>query len=136
MSDTEIQLYGVLSAWVANVTALLALQLALLGAYVLAAHRIGSLLSSQQVFIITSCLLFFSFVLTVQIYNSLQAMIDIRELAFFGYTTLRNATFFQWLVTLGCAISPIVCIRFMLHSRSPRRPNEKGQSQSNRRATR
>ena len=133
MSEPEIQLYGVLSAWGSNVIMLLALQLIVLGSYLITAQRVGTLLSNQQVFILTCCLLFFSFVLTAYIYSSLQVMIDVRELALFGYTTLRNAALFKWIVSLGCLIAPLACISFMLHARRPRRQDDKRLPQGNRR---
>ena len=133
MSEPEIQLYGVLSAWGSNVIMLFALQLVVLGSYLITAQRVGSLLSNQQVFVVTCCLLFFSFVLTAYIYSSLQVMIDVRELALFGYTTLRNAVLFKWMVTLGSLIAPLACISFMLHARRPRRQDDKRLPQGNRR---
>jgi hypothetical protein len=92
----------------------------ILATYLLVAYVAGELLSRPQATIITGVMLWFSFISISHIYAGLQTLIELRELAFFGYTFLRKATVFKWLATIGCTVAPLVCIKFMYHVRHPR----------------
>lgn len=121
MDEPEFEIYKVLGLWETNLVFLVIVLVVLLSAYLVAAYRAGRYLRRSQVFIITGLMLWFSYLIIAHIHSSLQIMIDVREQAYFGYTTLLKATVFKWLVTLGSSLAPLACIRFMLHMRHPRR---------------
>lgn len=124
MDEPNFEVYSALATWETNLILLVVLLLLLLSAYMAAAYLVGNYLRRSQVFVITGVMLWFSFVIIVQIHSAMQIMIDMRELAFFGYTTLRKAAAFKWLVTVGCSLAPLACIRFMVHMRHPRRADD------------
>ena len=118
MTDYELfELMGTLEANVAIWMIFLGLTLA---TYLLIAYLIGENLKRPQVSIITSLMLWFSFIAIAHIYASLQTLIELRELAAYGYTFLRKAAFFKWFATMGCSIAPFICIKFMFNVRQPR----------------
>lgn len=88
-------------------------------AYLLVAYLAGRQLHRQQVVIVTCLMLWFSLLIVAAIYTNLQALIELRELAEFGYSVVRRAIFFKWVITLGCAVAPLACIKFMYHVRHP-----------------
>ena len=124
MDEPNFEIYSVLGLWEANLVVLVILLVLLLSAYLLAGYRAGPYLRRSQVFVLTGLMLWFSYLIIAHIHSALQIMIDMREQAFFGYTTLLKATVFKWLVTLGCSLAPLACIRFMLHMRHPRRADD------------
>jgi hypothetical protein len=124
MEEANFEIYSVLGAWETNLILLVVLFILLLSAYLVAAYLAGNYLRRSQAFVITGLMLWFSFMIIVEIHSAMQFMIDMRELAFFGYTTLRKATIFKWLVTVGCSLAPLACIRFMVHTRHPRRADD------------
>lgn len=124
MDEPNFEIYAVLGSWETNLILLVLLFILLLSAYLTVAYLVGNYLRRSQVFVITGLMLWFSFMIIVEIHASLQAMTDVRELAFFGYTTLRKATAFKWLVTVGSSLAPLACIRFMVHMRHPRRADD------------
>jgi hypothetical protein len=124
MEEPNFDIYAVWGTWETNLILLLVLLMLLLSAYLVAGYLAGKYLRRSQVFVITGLMLWFSFVLIAQIHSAMQVMIDMRELAFFGYTTLRKATAFKWLITVGCSLAPLACIRFMAHMRHPRRADD------------
>lgn len=124
MEEASFDIYNVLGAWETNLILLVVLFILLLSAYLVAAYRAGKYLRRSQVFVITGLMLWFSLMIIAEIHSTMQFMIDMRELAFFGYTTLRKATIFKWLVTVGCSLTPLACIRFMVHMRHPRRADD------------
>jgi hypothetical protein len=93
--------------------------LLLLSAYLLVAYFAGRQLPRQQVVIITCLMLWFSLLIVAAIYTNLQTLIELRELAEFGYSVVRRAKFFKWVITLGCSVAPLACIKFMYHVRHP-----------------
>ncbi len=133
MEEPNFEIYNVLGLWETNLILLVVLLILLLSAYLIAAYLAGRLLRSSQVFVITGLMLWFSFMIIAEIHAAMAVMIDMRELAFFGYTTLRNATAFKWIVTVGCALAPFACIRFMVHMRHPRRADDLNISRTARR---
>lgn len=124
MEEADFEIFSVLGAWETNIILLVALLILLLASYMTAAYRAGRYLRRPQVFALTSLMLWFSFMIIALIHSSLQIMIDMRELAFFGYTTLRKATAFMWIITVGCSLAPLASILFMLHMRHPRRADD------------
>jgi hypothetical protein len=121
LEEPNFEIYKVLGLWETNLVVLVIVLVVLLAAYLAAAYRAGPYLRRSQVFIITGLMLWFSYLIIAHIHSALQVMIDMREQAFFGYMTLRKAAVFKWLVTMGCSLAPLACIRFMLHMRHPRR---------------
>jgi hypothetical protein len=117
MSDYE--LFDLMGRWETNVTIMVIFLVALLSAYLLVAHLAGRSLQRRQIYLLTGLMLWFSFIVISHIYTSLQTLIDVRELAFFGYTTLRKAALYKWLVTLGCSLAPFICVIFMFQMRHP-----------------
>jgi hypothetical protein len=113
-----------MGGWETNLILLVFFLVALLVAYLAAAYLVGNHLRRSQVFVITGLMLWFSFMIIAQIHSALGVMIDMRELAFFAYTTLRKANAFKWLVTVGCSLAPLACIHFMAHMRHPRRADD------------
>lgn len=124
MEEPDFEIYNVLGIWESNLILLLVLYILLLSAYLVAAYLAGRRLRSSQVIVITLLMLWFSFMIIAHIHSAMGVMIDMRQLAFFGYTTIRNATAFKWFITVGCALAPLACIRFMVHMRHPRRADD------------
>jgi len=117
MNDYE--LFDLMGRWETNVNLMVISLVVLLSAYLLVAHIAGRNLPRTQVMILTCLMLWFSFIIISNIYAGLQTLIDMRELAAFGYTRLRREMVFKWLVTLGCSLAPFICVKFMLHVRHP-----------------
>ena len=117
MNDYE--LFDLMGRWETNVDLMIIALVVLLSAYLLVAHIAGQNLPRSQVMIITGLMLWFSFMIITNIYASLQALIDMRESASFGYTRMRRETLFKWLVTVGCLLAPFFCVKFMFHVRHP-----------------
>ena len=124
MDKPNLEIYSVLGLWETNVVVSVIFLVVLLAAYLAASYRAGPYLRRSQAFVLTGLMLWFSYLIIAHIHSALQIMIDMREQAFFGYTTLRKAAVFKWLVTLGCSVAPLACIRFMLHMRHPRRADD------------
>ncbi|NQX87117.1 MAG: hypothetical protein HRT77_00480 [Halioglobus sp.] len=124
MDEPNFEIYAVLSAWQTNLILWVILLIFLLSAYLIASYLVGKYLRRSQVIVMTGLMLWFSALIVIEINLAMQFMIDMRELAFFGYTALRKATAFKWLVSVGCAIAPLACIRFMVHMRHPRRADD------------
>jgi hypothetical protein len=114
---TEYELLDLMGTWKANAAFAVLSLLLLLVAYLLLAHVAGRALPRGQAIIITGLMLWFSSIIIAGVYTSLQTLIDIRELASFGYSVIRQAIFFKWVITLGCALAPLACIKFMYHVR-------------------
>lgn len=124
MEEPDFEIYNVLGIWESNLILLVLLLAVLLSAYLAASYLVGRRLRRSQVFVLTGLMLWFSFMIIAQLHAAMDIMIDMRELAFFGYTTIRNATVFKWFITVGCALAPLACIRFMIHMRHPRRADD------------
>jgi hypothetical protein len=91
----------------------------LLAAYLLMAHIAGRSLRRAQAIIITCLMLWFSCIIIVALYTSLQTLIELREIGLFAYSEIRWARLFKWVITLGCALAPLACVQFMFHARHP-----------------
>lgn len=117
---TDYELFELMGTWETNVAIWVIFLALTLATYLLVAYVAGELLRRPQVTIITGVMLWFSFISISHIYASLQTLIELRELAMYGYTFLKTATFFKWLATIGCTVAPLVCIKFMFHIRHPR----------------
>ena len=91
----------------------------ILSFYLRVAYVTGKDLPRQQVIIITSLMLFFSFIIVPKIYGGFQFLIEVRGALSYGYTRLRGEALFKWLVTLGCSMAPFICVKFMYHVRHP-----------------
>jgi hypothetical protein len=114
-----------MGTWKANAAFAVMSLLLLLVAYLLLAHVAGRALPRGQAIIITGLMLWFSGIIIAGVYTSLQTLVEIRELGLFGYSIIRRAIFFKWVITLGCALAPLACIKFMYQVRHPldrRRP--------------
>lgn len=111
---TEYELLDLMGTWKANAALALMALLLLLAAYVLLAQIAGRTMLRSQVVIVTCLMLWFSGIIIAAVYTSLQTLIDLRELGSYGYTTIRRAKFFMWLITLGCSIAPLACIHYMI----------------------
>jgi hypothetical protein len=122
---TEYELLDLMGTWKANAAFSVMSLLLLVAAYLLMAHFAGRLLPRGQAVIITCLMLWFSFIIIAALYTSLQTLIELRELGAFGYTVVRRAIFFKWVVTLGCSLAPLACIKFMFHARHPT-PDRRG----------
>mgnify|MGYP003548264739 CR=1 FL=1 len=116
---TEYELFDLMGTWKANAGFATISLLLLLAAYLLVAYFAGRALPRVQAVIITCLMLWFSFIIVTAMYTSLQTLVELRELALVGYTVVRRAIFFKWLITLGCALAPLACIKFMFHVRHP-----------------
>jgi hypothetical protein len=117
MTDYEIfDLIGMLQIKLAIWVIFLAV---ILSVYLRVAYVIGKDLPRQQAVIITVLMLLFSFIAVPKIYGGFQMLIEMREAAFFGYTRLKGEAVFKWLVTLGCSLAPLICVKFMSHVRHP-----------------
>jgi hypothetical protein len=116
---TEYELLDLMGTWKANAAFAIMSLLLLLAAYLLMAYIAGRALPRGQAVIITALMLWFSGIIIAGIYTSLQTLIEIRELGLFGYSLIRRAIFFKWVITLGCALAPLACIKFMYHVRHP-----------------
>ena len=110
---TEYELLDLMGTWKANAAWSLMALLLLLAAYLLLAQIVGRSMLRTQVIIVTCLMLWFSGIIIAAMYTSLQTLIDLRELASYGYTTIRRAKFFMWLITLSCSIAPLTCIHYM-----------------------
>ena len=117
---TDYELFELMGTWEANVAIWMIFQSLTLATYLLVAYVVGENLKRSQATIITGIMLWFSFISVSHIYASLQALIELRELAMFGYAFLKKAVVFKWLATIGCTVAPLVCIKFMFHIRHPR----------------
>jgi hypothetical protein len=91
----------------------------LFAAYLLMAHVAGRSLRRAQAVIITCLMLWFSCIIIVILYTSLQTLIELREIGLLAYSEIRWARLFKWVVTLGCALAPLACVQFMFHARHP-----------------
>jgi hypothetical protein len=111
---TEYELLDLMGTWKANAALSLMALLLLLAAYLLLAQTAGRTMLRTQVIIVTCLMLWFSGIIIAAVYTSLQTLIDLRELGSHGYTTIRRARFFMWLITLGCLIAPLTCIHYMI----------------------
>jgi hypothetical protein len=116
---TEYELLDLMATWKANTAFSVISLLLLLGGYLLVAHSAGRHLPRGQAVIITCLMLWFSFIIITALYTSLQTLIELREIGLVGYTVVRRAIFFKWLMTLGCSLAPLACIKFMFHVRHP-----------------
>ena len=117
---TDYELYELMGTWETNVAIWLIFLGLTLSTYLLVANVAGENLKRPQVIIITGLMLWFSIISILHIYAGLQTLIELRDLAFFGYTFLRKATVIKWLVTLGCTVAPFLCVKFMFHARHDR----------------
>jgi hypothetical protein len=116
---TEYELLDLMGTWKANAAFAVMSLLLLLAAYLLMAYIAGRTLLRGQAIVITCMMLWFSFIIIAAIYSSLQTLIEIRELGLFGYSVIRWAIFYKWLITLGCSLTPLACVKFMYHVRHP-----------------
>lgn len=116
---TEYELLDLMGTSKAIAAFALTSLLLLLFAYLLLAHVAGRQLRRGQAIIITCLMLWFSSIIIAGMYSSLQTLIELRELGGWGYTVIRRAIFFKWVITLGCAVAPFACIQFMFHVRHP-----------------
>ena len=116
---TEYELLDLMGTWKANAAFAVMSLLLILAAYLLMAYIAGRALPRGQAILITCLMLWFSLIIIGAIYDSLQTLIEIRELGLFGYSVIRRAIFFKWVITLGCALAPLACIKFMYHVRHP-----------------
>jgi hypothetical protein len=114
---SEYELLDLMGTSKANAAFAVLSLLVLLFAYLLLAHVAGRQLRRGQVVMITCLMLWFSGIIIAGMHASLQTLIELRELGAFGYTVIRRAIFFKWVVTLGCALAPFACIQFMFHVR-------------------
>lgn len=117
---TDYELFDLIGTWEINLTIWVIFLGLTLATYLLVAYAVGENLKRQPITIITGVMLWFSFISISHIYAGLQTLIELRELAVFGYTFLRKAIIFKWLATIGCSVAPLVCIKFMYHIRHPR----------------
>jgi hypothetical protein len=116
---TAYELLDLMGTWKANAALAVMSLLVLLGAYLLMAYVAGRSLRRGQVVIITCLMLWFSCIIIAAMYTSLQTLIELRELGSFGYTEIRRARLFKWVITLGCSLAPLACVQFMLYVRHP-----------------
>lgn len=116
---TEYELFDLIATWKGNITFAVIALIALLSTYLAVAHYAGSQLPRSQVTVLTLLMLWFSYLIITDLYTSLHSLIQVREAASFGYSALRRAIAFKWAATLGCAVTPILCIKFMFHVRHP-----------------
>jgi hypothetical protein len=126
---TEYELLDLMGTYKADVAFAVLSLLLLLFVYLLLAYMAGRRLHRGHVVMITCLMLWFSCIIIAAMYTSLQTLIELRELGSFGYTVIRRAIFFKWVVTLGCALAPFICIQFMFHVRHP--PPDRRKQQRN-----
>lgn len=117
---TEYELLDLMATWKANAAFSEMSLVSLLSVYLLVAYFSGKNLPRPQVIIITALMLWFSFIIIAALHTSLQTLIDLRILGSIGYSVVRKAIFFKWVLTLGCSLAPFFCIKFMFHMRHPR----------------
>jgi hypothetical protein len=117
---TAYELLDLLATWKANAAFAEMSLLSVFTAYLLVAYFVGRDLPRPQVVIITCLMLWFSFAIIAAMHSSLQTLIDIRILGSVGYSVVKQAIFFKWVLTLGCSVGPFLCIKFMFHMRHPR----------------
>lgn len=117
---TSYEVLDLLATWKANAALSEMSLLLVLSAYLLIAYLAGRYLPRPQVVIITCLMLWFSYIIIAALHTSLQTIIDLNILGSAGYSVVRKAIFFKWVLTLGCSLAPLFCIKFMFHMRHPR----------------
>jgi hypothetical protein len=117
---TEYELFDLMGTWNTRAAISTFALVLLLTGYLLVAYFAGKNLPRSQTTLITCMMLWFSIMIISSLYTSLQTIIELREVASFAYTTIRRAIFFKWIITLGCLLTPLACIKFMYHVRHSR----------------